>query len=193
MELTPEVWSALVAAWRGLPRQHGAASATAADIERLRGWLPQREEVLTILRSELAETSGGTAGVFAHRDLWPGNLLVDRGMLSGVIDWGSWRPDALPGVDLLQLFASAERRRRGEHLGRAWLRRPWRTTAFRAATEPYWEAVGLDPDERYLEAIGVGWWAGEVAGTLERLPERRRDPRWLTANVHPVLDALESR
>jgi hypothetical protein len=191
--LTPEVWSAVVASWRGLPRQDRGPSATVADLDRLAGWLPQHAEPLAALRSAVDEAAGDLDGVFAHRDLWPGNLLVQREMLTGVVDWGSWRPDALPGVDLLQLFASAERRRRGEHLGRAWLRRPWTTAAFRSATEPYWEAVGLDPDERYLAAIGLGWWAGEVAGTLERLPERRRDARWLATNVLPVLDALGSR
>jgi hypothetical protein len=191
--LTPEVWSAVVAAWRGLPRQDRGPSATAADLQRLAGWLPQHAEPFSTLRAAVDEASGEMEGVLAHRDLWPGNLLVQRGMLAGVVDWGSWRPDALPGVDLLQLFASAERRRRGEHLGRAWLRRPWTAAAFRSATEPYWEAVGLDPDDRYLAAVGVGWWAGEVAGTLERVPDRRRDARWLAANVHPVLEALKSR
>jgi hypothetical protein len=191
--LTPEVWSAVVAAWQVLPRLDGEPSATAADLEQLVVHLPQHAEVLISLRAAIGDALTTTSGVLAHRDLWPGNLLVHRGMLAGVVDWGAWRPDALPGVDLLQLFASAERRRRGEHLGRAWLRRPWTEAAFRSATEPYWEAVGLEPDDRYLAAVGIGWWAGEVAGTLERLPDRQRDARWLAANVHPVLDALKGR
>jgi hypothetical protein len=191
--LTSEVWAAVVAAWRGLPRGGGPPRATSTDLRQLATWLPQHGGQLASLRRDADEAADGRVGVLAHRDLWPGNLLVDQGMLSGVIDWGSWRPDALPGVDLLQLFAGAQRRQRREPLGRTWLRRPWSEGAFRAASEPYWDALGIAPDAGYLETVGIAWWAAEVAGTLERIPERRRDARWHAANVAPVLDAISPR
>jgi hypothetical protein len=188
--LTTKVWWQVLHGWSRLPRASGPARATQADLDEIARYLPRHAAQLQELGHAIDATTGQWPGILAHRDLWPGNLLVDRGHLAGIIDWGSWRPDALPGSDLLQLYAAGRRQRRPEPLGVAWLRRPWLEQAFRSALAPYWAVLDLDPEDGYLAALGVAWWASEVAGTLQRIPARRRDQGWLSTNVDPVLTSL---
>jgi hypothetical protein len=188
--LTTTVWWQVLHGWSRLPRASGPARATQADLGEIARWLPRHATQLEELAHAIDAATERWPGILAHRDLWPGNLLVDRGHLAGIIDWGSWRPDALPGSDLLQLYAAGRRQRRPEPLGVAWLRRPWLEQAFRSALAPYWAALDLEPEDGYLAALGVAWWASEVAGTLQRIPARRRDGGWLSTNVDAVLASL---
>jgi aminoglycoside phosphotransferase (APT) family kinase protein len=64
--------------------------------------------------ADLAEL-GGLAGRLAghrtpasvvHGDFWPGNLLVDRGRVLGVIDWEAARPAGSPAGDLARFATS---------------------------------------------------------------------------------------
>jgi hypothetical protein len=191
--LTPLVWAAVVAAWAGLPCNGAAATATADDLQRVATWLPEHASSVEVLAARAAEVAAAVPGVLGHRDLWPGNLLVGRGELCGVIDWGSWRPDVLPGSDLLHLYAAAQRRRRREPLGTAWLRAPWREPPFRRALRTYADQLGVRlPGLDYLEVLGIAWWAAEVAGTLQRVPARRDDLAWVGANVGPVVTCFEA-
>jgi hypothetical protein len=50
--------------------------------------------------------------------------------------------------------------------------------------------MGVHPSEAVLDAVGIAWWASEVAGTLARLPHRAADPSWLRSNVDAVLDRI---
>jgi hypothetical protein len=127
-----------------------------------------------------------------HGDLWKGNLLVERGILSGVVDWDAWHPAAVPGTDLLHLVAMEEMVGRGRSLGEVWLERPWTRPAFRAATARYWRELGITLDPEILEAVGWGWWANQVAWGLVRLPELADDEQWLDRNVHVVMNASEA-
>jgi hypothetical protein len=52
--------------------------------------------------------------------------------------------------------------------------------------------LGLSPTVEQLEAVGLGWWAGQVAATLSRLPGLRDDGRWMSENVDAVLARIES-
>lgn len=54
------------------------------DDEALVTWVGRAAEVLTTMQ-RLTERDDGT--VLVHGDLWLGNLLTDRGAVSGVVDW----------------------------------------------------------------------------------------------------------
>jgi aminoglycoside phosphotransferase (APT) family kinase protein len=177
-------------AWCTLPVSNGTAEATVRDLHLLARLLPPHATTLRALAADVAHASAGLPGVLAHRDLWSGNLLVRDGRLVGVVDWGAWEPDGLPGADLVQLVLGDGRRRRHEPLGTAWLRRSWRELEFQRALRPYADALGLELSRELLDLLGIAWWATEVAGTLGRVPHRRTDARWLAANVDPVLAVL---
>jgi aminoglycoside phosphotransferase (APT) family kinase protein len=125
-----------------------------------------------------------------HGDLWTGNLLVDRGRLTGMIDWDAAHPAGVPGADLVQLLATDARRRAHRSLGAAFVTRPWRSASFHRATGPYWEHVGAAPEGDLIEVAGIAWWATEVHHTLLRLPHRADDEQWVRDNVDRVLVSL---
>ncbi len=61
--------------------------------------------------AELAGLAGRLAGhrtpaSVVHGDFWPGNLLVDRGRVLGVIDWEAARPSGSPAGDLARFATS---------------------------------------------------------------------------------------
>jgi hypothetical protein len=51
----------------------------------------------------------------------------------------------------------------------------------------------LVPNERFLHALGIAWWAAYVAASIRRLPHLGEDARWVDANVDRVLEALGGR
>jgi aminoglycoside phosphotransferase (APT) family kinase protein len=59
---------------------------------------------LADLRGRLAEHR--TPQSVVHGDFWPGNLLVERGRVLGVIDWESARPADAPARDLARFATS---------------------------------------------------------------------------------------
>lgn len=175
------------------PRGKGAPTATAVDLDCIAERLPERASAVAQLADEFAGQFRNLPSVLRHGDLWAGNILVDRGTLTGLIDWDSAHPAAVPGSDLLQLFATEFRRRARCGLGLAFLKRPWRLPMFAAAARNYWPALGIAPDGALLELVGLAWWATEVRGTLTRVPHRASDERWVTTNVDPVLQTLGYR
>jgi phosphotransferase family enzyme len=174
----------------GFPRSDDPPTAPIDDLRGAARRLPDRAPALTRLSSELAPVLRDLPSVLRHGDLWTGNLLVDREQLVGVIDWDAIHPRGVPGSDLVQLVGTDARRRAHQHLGEAFLGRPWRSTAFRRATARYWPAVGTAAVPALLDAAGIAWWASEVHHTLVRLPHRAADERWIATNVDAVLTAL---
>ena len=186
--LVPAIFSALVTVWAALPSTDGQPpDRVQRDLRSIIVALPELGPSLEEDGDAIAPTLRGLRPVFGHGDLWAGNLLSDRGRLTGVVDWDAWSDRELPGVDLLQLYATSWRFRVGRSLGAAWLEQPWNHSAFAHRMPPYWRAIGFEPKEEYLVVAGLSWWAREIAGTLERYPQRRRDTTWLRANVEPVL------
>jgi hypothetical protein len=134
-----------------------------------------------------ASPPAGRAGL-GHGDLWTGNVLVDGERLTGVVDWDSWSPARLPGVDLLHLLATERRISTRAALGEVWLQRPWDDPVFVAAAVEHWPDWGGDPAARRL--VGVAWWLGQLAGDLRRNPALGDDGRWVARNVTAVAAAL---
>ena len=191
--LTPELVQDAVATCARLPMTDGPPTAPVDDLRAAATLLPERAAALEALAASLAPALAGLPGVLRHGDLWIGNLLWSHGVLSGIVDWDAAHPAGVPGADLVQLIAGDERRsaRRGRRdLGAAVAARPWRSSAFAAATADYWRAIGVTPDPQTLDAAGIGWWACEVHHTLVRLPHRAADERWVAANVDAALAAL---
>jgi hypothetical protein len=170
------------------PRAEGPPTSLAEDLAEIARLAPSRASALRQLVNTFAQPD--LPAVLRHGDLWVGNLLVRRGSLTGVIDWDAWHSRGVPGADLLELFASAERLRAHRPLGVVWRERPWRSPGFAAFSHEYGRGFGLDPTAEEWEIVGLAWWAAKVAGTLRRLPERAEDERWLADIVDPVLASL---
>ncbi|MEO8229721.1 MAG: phosphotransferase [Chloroflexota bacterium] len=191
--LTPELVRAVAAALAAFPRTEGPALALEADLRDIVARVPSRSErTLRLAESIAAELAAAPAvpAVLRHGDLWTGNLLVDDGALSGIIDWDAAHPAGVPGSDLVQLVATELRGRRRHSLGAAFVARPWDSAEFRVAGADYWPVIGIEPSPRLNELAGLAWWAAEVNGTTSRLPHRATDEHWLASNVDPVLSAL---
>lgn len=174
----PHVWSACVELCASFPRA-AAPEAPRGDIQTI----PNLDEK----PSQALEALDGLPGIARHGDLWRPNLLTKGATLTGAVDWDAWHPAAAPGTDLLNLYATEHH---GPGMGAAWRARPWRSEGFTSATADYWKALDLRPTPDELDAIAVGWWAGQVAASLRRLPHLARDEAWLEANVHSVVRSL---
>jgi hypothetical protein len=173
-----------------LPTGEAPPTSLADDLSEIGRFVPSRRQAIDRLAGSI--DVGDLPAVLRHGDLWAGNLLTHRGRLSGVIDWDAWHPRAVPGADLLELYASGERLRARRPLGQVWRERPWRDDSFRRLARGHERRFGLRPDDDRWEIVGVAWWAAKVAGTLRRLPERGADERWLADIVDPVLDELRA-
>jgi Phosphotransferase enzyme family len=171
-----------------LPAGDDPPTSLARDLSEISHLAPGRAEAVDRLRGSIEVRD--LPAVLRHGDLWSGNLLTRRGRLSGVIDWDAWHPRAVPGADLLELFASGERLRVRRPLGEVWRERPWRDDSFLSLARGHDRRFGLRPADDRWEIVGIAWWAAKVAGTLRRLPERGTDERWLVDIVDPVLDDL---
>jgi hypothetical protein len=165
------------------PPGNGPPAAPRRDLEVLATLLPERADVLRELAHSLRGVLRGLPSVLRHGDLWIGNLLVDAGRLTGVVDWDAWDPGAVPGADLLHLHATSRRIAERCELGEIWLRSPWRDEAYRSLLDP--TAASIPED-----VLAIAWWAGEVRGTVSRHPARGVDERWLGVNVDAVLRAF---
>ena len=172
------------------PLADGPPTATAADLAGIAARLPDRAPAVTRVAEVVSAGVEELPGVVRHGDLWAGNLLVERGRLTGLVDWDAAQPGGVPGADLVQLLGTEARRRAHQALGPAVATRPWRRPGFLDAARAYWPALGLRPDDEVLEAAGIAWWAAEVHGTITRLPHRAADRAWLETNVDLALSAL---
>jgi hypothetical protein len=172
------------------PLGDGPPTATAADLAGIAARLPDRASAVARLAAAVSRGAEGLPAIVRHGDLWAGNLLVERGTLTGLVDWDAAHPAGIPGADLVQLIGTETRRRAHQALGPAVSSRPWRRAGFLQAARAYWPALGIRPDDDVLEIAGIAWWAAEVYGTVTRLPHRAADQAWLETNVDGVLSAL---
>lgn len=183
-ELVRDVTELLAA----LPRSGREISAPHEDLRAIASVLPTLREPLTRVDRLLAERLRGLPSVARHGDCWRGNLLAADGRLTGIVDWDAWHPADLPGTDLLQLLSTERRHRRGVSLGRVWAERPWEAPGFRHRAAGLFGTPVLDAEP--WSAVGIAWWAREVAGTLARRPRRRDDRTWIDENVRAVLSRI---
>jgi thiamine kinase-like enzyme len=128
-----------------------------------------------------------------HGDFWHGNLLVDGGRLTGVVDWDAAGPGRLPLLDYLHLVTIAEHtRRRHASLGETIVSflLPWaRDGGDEPARELFSLTTGGDLDPPTLEALVTAYWLDYAAYQL-RLYADRSDPQWFEPNVSSLLEVL---
>ena len=174
----------------GLPLCAAPPTAPVEDLLGAAARLPLHAAGLRRLADAVRPRLHAIPAIQRHGDLWAGNVLVDGGVLCGIVDWDAAHAGGVPGADLVQLVGTEMRRRARLSLGRAVVGRPWRSRAFAAATAGYWRALGIAPEEALLDVAGIAWWAAEVHHTLLRFPHRATDERWVAANVAAALPAL---
>jgi hypothetical protein len=189
--VTPDLVHQAALACSRLPISDAVPTAPVDDLLGAAAVLPRYAADLRRLADRLRSRLDGIPAVQRHGDLWAGNLLVDRGRLTGIVDWDAAHSSGVPGADLVQLVATDLRRRRRLPLGRAVLELPWRASTFTAATAAYWWALDIAPRRALLDVAGIAWWASEIHHTLVRFPQRRTDERWVAENVAAVLEGLE--
>jgi hypothetical protein len=189
--VTPSLVHQAARACGRLPISDAAPTALVDDLLGAAAVLPRYAADLRRLADRLRSRLDGIPAVERHGDMWAGNLLVDRGRLTGIVDWDAAHSCGVPGADLVHLVATDMRRRRRLPLGRAVLELPWRASTFTAATAEYWWALDIAPRRALLDLAGIAWWASEIHHTLVRFPQRRTDERWVAENVAAVLERLE--
>jgi hypothetical protein len=188
--LTPGVVTQVAEFCAALPKAEGPPTAHRGDLQLFASLLPNRETALSAMGERLEQGLGKLPAGMRHGDLWVGNLLVTGEVLTGILDWDAWQPEAAPGVDLLHLVATEMGQRARRPLGRMWLERPWLSDAFAMASAGYWRSLGIRPTPSQLDAIGVAWWVGRAANSLRRAPELGEDAEWVSDNVETVLGSL---
>jgi hypothetical protein len=170
-----------------LPLADGPPTAHRDHFASLSRRFPSHDAALAEARAVCEAAGAAVPAIMSHGDLWSGNLLASGGELSGVVDWDAWHPAAFPGTDLLHAVAQDEGRRLRLGIGGVWDRRPWASERFASVAGPYWRSLGISPEDTLLVAVGLAWWAGQVAWTLRRLPHLAGDDRWVEENVEAVI------
>jgi hypothetical protein len=136
--------------------------------------------------------------VLGHRDFWSGNLLVDGGHLTGVIDWSSARAGSLPLLDLLHLRLSLICERTGDALGAAVAAHLLPADRLRGdeLLVQYCERMSFDVARLDLEALVLAYWL-EALGRSIIDPTWNGvaigSPMWIRQNVETVLKTIEHR
>jgi phosphotransferase family enzyme len=153
---------------------------------------PERGRELRAVAERLETGVADLPRGFGHGDFWSGNLLTDGESLVGVVDWAAAGRDRLPLVDLIHLRLSEHRWATNEPLGRPLVAEmlPWARSGGDEHTRSYCQQLGFEPTPERLEALVFAYWFDRVAHELEAYSDRR-EARWLSLNVEPVLRALE--
>ena len=172
----------------------GCPSRTPLDDAKLIADFYEGESTSTIMRlaERLTEEVSDLRRGFAHGDFFRGNLLVDGGRLSGVVDWDAAGPGRLPLLDLLHL------RHMGKHLpaDRDWGVSivqgllPWARDGGDELTRGFSRRLGIEPTAALLEALAVAYWLERLAYQLSNLADRTERPVWVERNVDEVLRAV---
>jgi aminoglycoside phosphotransferase (APT) family kinase protein len=153
---------------------------------------PERGRELLAVAERLETGLADLPRGFGHGDFWSGNLLADGERLVGVVDWAAAGSDRLPLVDLIHLQLSEHRWATNESLGRPLVEEmlPWAQRGGDEHARSYCQQLGFEPNPERLEALVIAYWLDRVAHELEAYSDRR-EPRWLSLNVDPVLRTLE--
>lgn len=186
------------AAIGALARVHRAtAHPVLADEARLHGWIDgpvatlrgaagARPEALAELRRRLRAPLAGTVVTVGqvHGDLWPGNVLVADGAVTGIVDWENGSAEGIPDVDAVHWYLAT----RPEEFGAAAcaaLRDGTGLAAFLAGTGAARPNPGLGDDVLVLLA-----WLQHVSHARLRATRNAHGAVWQYRNVRPVLRLL---
>ena len=191
-KLTKELRRDVTRLCSSFPVSDAPATSVVQRFDLIAQAVPNWRSALQRIEAEIRAVTREIPSVLQHGDLWTGNLLVAEGKLSGLVDWDSWHPAGLPGVDLLHLLIGEHRLDNFDSLGQMFLSRPWTSSAFEETISDYWRALGLVPDAQALYAIGIDWWASRITSDLRVAPWLKNNEGWLNENVVSVLQKIEA-
>lgn len=151
-----------------------------------------------------AEFVGREARIgLGHGDAWLGNMFfaeAESGSgamhLSGLIDWGGSRPDALAAVDACHLALTLRMERRGEEMGSV-VRELLQGDAWSADEMDSFRAGGLavdfgaGPDHALSRGILILTWLRHVSTVIAKSDRAGLNLFWSIVNVDRVLHAID--
>ncbi|WP_434615234.1 phosphotransferase [Tabrizicola sp. M-4] len=159
----------------------------------------ERDRRLTHLRTTLRNVFIGREARLGlgHGDIWPGNLFFADGpdatpRLAGVVDWDTFRDDALAALDPCQLALTYRMQQTGEEYGPI-LRSLLTEGTWHEAESSILSAAGLDAelgnaaDPALRRGILLLAWLGHVTTVLSQSETAARNRFWLFVNVERVL------
>jgi aminoglycoside phosphotransferase (APT) family kinase protein len=168
-------------------------SSSAADADVIaRTRVGGQAEALRQLGSRVETLLAAVPRVFAHGDFWSRNLLVERGRLSGVVDWDHGGPGRLPFLDLFQLQLNMIRAGTHQFLGPALVDHllPWAQSGGDEYSRAYASRIGFEVGTRELETLVLAFWLDRVGHEISSFADRVERPVWMHQNVDIVLDAI---
>lgn len=182
--LQPQLVDAVARFCLALPHSDGSSMSFDDDLAAIGVVWPQSTSSLERWAARYRPPLAALPSVLRHGDLWAGNLLVDRGRLTGVVDWDHWHPRGVVGADLVHLLALDRAVRTDASFGALYegLQREGLEVLDR-----HLESAGISPGVNTTEAVVAAWWAGAVAGTLTRLPHLADDLAWRAGAMDRVL------
>ena len=190
--LTPGVIDGVLRLCARFPSAAAAGRAEAERLEQIARTFPSERDRLEAVDRAVHRWSSGLGSILVHGDLWRGNILVQDGAVGGLIDWDTWHPSGLPGVDVLGLALAEERAGTGLQLGELFSRDHWRSPGPTALLSRYFAYRSAPmPDAAGLAAIAVAWWAGHVASSIRRGARPATHAEWVRRNLHGPLDRIE--
>lgn len=185
-KLSSELLGEVIALCARFPPPPSAAGPSAVEdqLAEIGAVLPEHAPQLVELTRIAGSLADGMPRVLLHGDFWLNNLLVTDGHLAGVVDWDTWHPAGVPGVDLLTLLGAVEGARSRREFGDLVIASYWRSPAVADALRTYFGARhGEIPNARGLAAIAIGWWSARVFGSLYRRSRPTEDPSWIRTNL----------
>ena len=169
-------------------RLDGAESASPAeDAEICAQHFPERAGAFRDFGFRLEEVLAGVPRGFNHGDFWSGNLLVENGRLSGVVDWPSAGPGRLPLLDLFQLRVQQVREETGALFASVVSRHllPQLRAGGHQLDLAYCRRLGLELGPHELVSLGGAYWLDELKHALldpDRDPGLPAQSEWRRAS-----------
>lgn len=152
---------------------------------QLAALLPSHGSAIEQAVAPIAGHLHGMPSAIQHGDLFVDNLLVDRGRLTGIVDWGTWSSIGTPGVDLFELYTTSRRRRGPAEFVRELVSESWCSEEWRRLTASYWAGIGVEPNRPTLRAVATAWWVTSMTSLLARSDRTHlaSDRAWLAREV----------
>lgn len=152
-------------------------AATASELARF-------SDDVEAVSERLATSFQALPSAVNHGDIWSGNLLFEDDRLVGVIDWDSWQPRGIPGIDLIHLYAEDLRRNQGISYGDLVDQSFWSSEPLTRTLARHFAKLGLSWQETLSEELAGAWWMTASTGALQRTPALADNVVWMDRNVH---------
>jgi Phosphotransferase enzyme family len=168
-------------------RVEGAGSTPARDADICASHFPEQAEAFRDLGFRIEEALAEVPRGFDHGDFWGGNLLLEQGRLTGVVDWPSAGPGRLPLLDLFQLRVQQVREETGalfSSLVSGYLL-PELRAGGHELDRAYCRRLGLEFGPPELVSLGGAYWLEELRHALldpDRDPGPPAQSEWRRGN-----------